>query len=160
MFLFMRKMIFFAVMMAIATTCSAATENESVNENANNNVVEEVLANIDGTIKIQSLYIDEFRNMFLVEYGQRFIRVRDFKTHELVATLCKSVSESIGDWVDGANTVMYDAYFKRYVPAVGIETDKGFIYKSAKHRQFVPKKRVASLRQEFHTPIKIVLSAN
>ena len=156
----MRKMIFFAVMMAIATTCAASNLCDEPETVASENTVEEVLKTIDGNIWLQSTYINENREVFIVEYGQRFIRVRDFKTHELVATLCKSVSESIGDWVEGANTVMYDAYFKRYVPAIGIETDKGFIYKSAKHRQFVPKKRVASLRQEFHTPIKIVLSMN
>lgn len=158
MFLFMRKMIFFAVMMAMTVTCAANNVCDEPKTVANENTVEEVLKTIDGNIWLQSTYINENREVFIVEYGQRFIRVRDFKTHKLVATISISVAKDIDEWIDGANTVMYDSAKQRFVPARGIETSKGIIYRSAKHRQYVPNNRIASLRQELRIPIQLILN--
>lgn len=147
----MKKSLVFAVMLAIANTC-AASENEYVNQNENVtetavNVVDEILNTIDGDIVSKSFYaIDD--NLYTVEYGKRIIRVRDFRTNELLSTTSIYLCKENGEWVDGANTVLYDANVDRFVPAKALRTAKGIKYQSAKHAQWLPGNRVKQLEKD------------
>jgi chorismate mutase len=143
----MKKSLVFAVMMAIATTCAANNEN-AVSENVAEpveNVVEEVLATIDGDIVCTTFYADK-DNLYLVEYGTRFIRVRDFRTRELVHTLSIYLCKENGSLVDGANSVMRDAS-GTFVPAKAIRTAKGMKYQAAFCSQMIPVNRVKQLEK-------------
>lgn len=144
----MKKSLVFAVMMAIATTCAASEVNECVNENIAEpveNVVDEVLNAIEGYIVSTTFYADK-DNLYLVEYGTRFIRVRDFRTRELVYTLSIYLCKENGSWVNGANSVMRDAS-GTFVPAKAIRTKKGMEYPAAFCTQMIPVNRVKQLEK-------------
>ena len=142
------KSLVFAVMMAIATTCAASEVNECVNENIAEpveNVVDEILDTIDGDIVCTTFYADKDK-IYLVEYGTSFIRVRDFRTRELIHTLSIYLCKENGSLVDGANSVMRDAS-GTFVPAKAIRTAKGMKYQAAFCSQMIPVNRVKQLEK-------------
>lgn len=154
----MKKFFFFAMFVATAMTCSANNESENV-ENAAEpetteiaaeapepNMLDEVFATIDPTVSSR-FYVNEERQLFLVELGERFIRVRDFQTQKIVYTISKYLSEENGTWVNGADCVMQ--YQGQFLPAKRILTGKGIRYKAAKHCQYVPMNRVRSVEREY-----------
>lgn len=154
----MKKMFFFAVCMAFAMNCAAENENVVVNAAAEpeiteiaaeapetENVAEIVLNDIDPVISSR-FYVNENREVFVVEMGERFIRVKDFNG-KLVSTISRYLSEEAGEWIEGADAVMY--YEGRFYPAKRILNGKGICYKAAKHRQYVPMKRVRSVEKEY-----------
>lgn len=157
----MKKMFFFAMFVATAMTCAA--ENESENnavvmnaapeteeiaaaEPETENVAEVILNDIDPVVT-SSFYVNEDRQVFFIEVGERFIRVKDYKTHKLVYTISKYLATENGTWVNGANSVM--EFEGRYYPARRILNGKGITYKGAKHRQYVSMKRVRSVEREY-----------
>ncbi len=122
-----------------------AAEPENVAEAPN--MVDEVLATIDGTIVSRAFHVDEARNVYIVEFGERFIRVRDFATGKLVSTLSIYLNKENGTWIEGANNVM--CYEGRFYPAKKILNGKGITYRAAKHAQYVPMKRVRSVEKDY-----------
>lgn len=149
----MKKSLVFAVMLTIAGTCAAENENERVNECENVtvesvDVVDEILTTIDGEIETTSFYADSNDNLYLVECGKRFIRVRDFATRELVYTISIYLSKENGVWVNNANSVMRDASTGRFVPAKAIRTTKGVKYQAANCSQIIPINRVKQLEEK------------
>ncbi len=147
--------------MFVATAMTCAAENNENVENAaeapetteiaeapeTENVAEAVLEMIDGNIMSRGFYLNEERELFVVEYGERMIRVRDFSTGKLVSTLSIYLNKENGDWIEGANSVMY--YEGRFYPAKRILNGKGITYRAAKHAQYVPMKRVRSVEKEY-----------
>lgn len=129
----------------VMDTAEAPAEVETVAEAPN--MVDEVLATIDGTIVSRAFHVDEARNVYIVEFGERFIRVRDFATGKLVSTLSIYLNKENGTWIEGANNVM--CYEGRFYPAKKILNGKGITYKGAKHAQRVPMNRVRSVEQEY-----------
>jgi len=141
---------------ATAMTCSANNESENV-ENAaaepateiaaepETNVALTVLNDID-PVKSSSFYVSEDRNVYFVECGSRFIRVKDLNG-KLVSTISRYLSEEAGIWVENADCVMQ--YQGQFLPAKRILNGKGICYKAAKHRQYVPLNRVRSVENEF-----------
>lgn len=157
----MKKFFFFAMFVAAAMTCSANNESENV-ENAaaeapaaeavaemvpEMNTAEAVLEMIDGNIMSRGFYLNEERELFVVEYGERMIRVRDFSTGKLLSTLSIYLNKENGDWIEGANSVI--CYEGRFYPAKRILNGKGITYKGAKHAQRVEMKRVRSVEREY-----------
>lgn len=138
-------------MLTIAGTC-AAEENECVmNENEavveSVDVVDEILATIDADIETTSFYADKDNNLYLVECGKRFIRVRDFATNNLVYTISIYLSKENGVWVEGANSVLFDACTGRYYPAKAIRDGKGIKYVSAKSSQWIPNSSIKQIEK-------------
>ncbi len=155
-------MFFFAVCMAFAMNC-AAENNENVVVNAaaepetteiaeapemmpEMNTAEIVLNDIDPVVT-SSFYVNEDRQVFFIEVGERFIRVKDYKTHKLVYTISKYLATENGTWVNGANSVMQ--WNGNFYPAKRILTGNGITYKGAKHAQRVEMKRVRSVEREY-----------
>lgn len=154
----MKKFFFFAMFVAAAMTCAAANESENVEnaaepeieavaEASEMNTAEAVLEMIDGNIMSRGFYLNEERELFVVEYGERMIRVRDFSTGKLVSTLSIYLNKENGDWIEGANSVI--CYEGRFYPAKRILNGKGITYKGAKHAQRVEMKRVRSVEREY-----------
>lgn len=139
-------MLFIAVMVAIAINCAAENENV-VENNATENTADVVLNDIDPVLNT-SFYLNEERELFVIEIGTRFIRIKGFEKHQLVQTISKYLSEENGTWIEGANSVMQIA--GKFYPAVKREIKgKGIIYCGAKHRQCIPLKMVKSVEKEF-----------
>ena len=144
---------------AAAMTCAAEeSENVIVVENADaeptavvsttteTNTADIVLNDIDPVVDSR-FYVSEDRNVYFIELGNKFIRVRDFKTHKLISTLSIYLHKEAGTWVENADCVM--EYEGQYYPAKRILTGKGICYKGAKHRQWVPMNRVRSVEHEY-----------
>ena len=138
-------MLFIAVMIAIAINCAA--ENNVVENNATETEIVNVVLNDIDPVLNTSFYLNEERELFVVEVGTRFIRVRDFKTGELVSTLSRYLSEEDGTWVAKADCVMQFA--GKFYPAKRETRGNRIIYCGAKHRQYVTSKRVRSVEKEF-----------
>lgn len=149
-----------AIMMTTAIF-AAAENNESENTGMNaaeapettvaaeapeTNVAEVILNDIDPVVS-SHFYVNEDREIFFVEVGNRFIRVKDFPTGKLVSTISRYLSEEAGIWVENADCVMQ--YQGQFLPAKRILNGKGITYCAAKHRQWVPMNRVRSVEKEF-----------
>ena len=156
----MKKMFVMAIMMTTAIFASAENENAVKNNAAaepeiteiaaeapeTENVAEIILNDIDPVVST-AFHVDENRQVYVIEIGERFIRVKDFQTMALIQTLSIYLNKENGTWVEGANNVM--CYEGRFYPAKKILNGKGITYKGAKHAQYVPMKRVRSVEKEY-----------
>ncbi len=109
------------------------------------NTAEIVLDMIDPAVSSR-FYVNEERQLFVVEVGARFIRVKDLNG-KLVSTISKYLATENGTWVENADCVMQ--YEGQFLPAKRILNGKGITYRAAKHAQYVPMKRVRSVEKEY-----------
>ena len=139
----MKKSLIFAVMLTIAGTCTAANESENKSENeavaeSAANAVDEVLTTIDADIVSKAFYVAPDSKLYQVEYGKRFIRIRDFRTHRLVSALSLYLCKENGNMIEGANSVLYDSTTNCFYPAKVIRTTGGITYQAANLAQSIP----------------------
>jgi hypothetical protein len=145
----MRRIFILAVSMAIAMTCAAESENKNESENktvaselVEKDVATAVLDDIDPVLTSHFYYFNEEEQIFLVECGQKFFRVRNIEDGKLVATLSVYLHKENGTWVDGANNVIYNPADGRFYPAKREFRKGNLVYRGAKLYQATSLRRI------------------
>lgn len=119
----MKKLLVLAVSMAIAMTCAAGeSENKSnepktASELVEKDVATQVLDDIDPVVSSGFYYYNEEEQIFLVEMGKKFFRVRNIEDGKLVATLSVYLHKEAGTWVKDADCVILNPKDGRFYPA-------------------------------------------
>lgn len=132
----MRRIFILAVSMAIAMTCAAETnksdEPTTASEMVEKDVATAILDDIDPVVSSRFYFYNEEEQIFLVEYGTRFIRIRNIEDGKLVQTLSIYLHKEAGTWVDGANTVIFNEEDGRFYPAKREFRKGNLVYRGAK----------------------------
>ena len=137
------------IVMCVAFAMPAVAENtaENTENNTTESVADIVLNEIDPVVASHFYFYDEEEQTFVVEYGRKFIRVRNIEDNKLVATLSINLHKEAGSWINGANNVVYNASEDRFYPAKKMFRKGKLIYQGAKMSQSTPLKTVREVEE-------------